>query len=55
MMRIIPIKKLRTSLRAKGIHVYLTGGGEVRFETNHYRCEMRTEEFLTLLRKVARR
>ena len=55
LMRIIPIKKLRTSLRAKGIHVYLTGCGEVRFKTNHYRCEMRTEEFLTLLRKVARR
>lgn len=51
MMRIIPIKKLRASLYSQGIRIYFNEYGAVRIETNHYRCEMRPEEFLTLLRK----
>lgn len=52
-MRTVPIKKLRASLCAQGIRLYLSEYGAVRIETKHYRCEMRPEEFLTLLRKAA--
>jgi hypothetical protein len=51
----VPIKKLRASLCAQGIRLYLSDGGAVRIETSHYHCEMKPEEFLLLLRKAARR
>jgi len=54
-MKIIPIRKLRASLCAQGIRLYLSDYGAVRIETNHYRCEMKPEEFLTLLRKAVQR
>ena len=54
MLRTVPIKKLRASLCSQGIRVYLSDCGVVRIETNHYRCEMKPEEFLLLLKKAAR-
>jgi hypothetical protein len=53
MLRTVPIKKLRASLCSQGIRIYLSEYGAVRIETNHYRCEMRPEEFLALLKKAA--
>jgi len=53
MLRILPIKKLRASLCSQGIRIYLSDCGAVRIETNHYRCEMKPDEFLLLLRKAA--
>lgn len=55
MLRTMPIKKLRASLYSQGIRIYLSEYGAVRIETNHYRCEMRPDEFLLLLRKAAQR
>ena len=52
-MRIIPIKKTPASLCSQRIHIYLSDYGAVRIKTDHYRCEMRPEEFLVLLRKAA--
>jgi hypothetical protein len=53
MLRTVPIKKLRASLCSQGIRLYLSDYGAVRIETKHYRCEMKPEEFLLLLRKAA--
>ena len=54
MMRTAPIKKLRASLGSQGIRIYLNECGAVRIETNHYRREMRPEEFLALLQQKQR-
>lgn len=53
MLRTVPIKKLRAALCSQGIRIYLCEYGAVRIETNHYRCEMKPEDFLALLRKAA--
>lgn len=48
-MRIVPIKKLGAC--SADLRIYLNEYGAVRIETNHYRCEMRPEEFLALLQQ----
>ncbi len=48
-MKTVPIKKLPAC--SPNIRIYLSDYGAVRIETDQYRCEMRPEDFLTLLRQ----
>ncbi len=52
-MRAVSNNQPRASLRSQGLRVYLNEFGLIRLETKHYRCELRREEFLALLRKAA--